>query len=353
MWKCLRYLILCAVNAVACEEATAQIAMPDTVCIGATRTYSVNDATRPSTYTWKVDGATQTSTNNQLAVTWNTAGVFLITVQEHSAGGCDGDVRSGTVVVKPPAAANAGPDATVCFGATVQLNGSGGGSYQWLPSTYLSDAAIANPVASIPVAGTFNYILHITNGSSCGVPKDDTVAITVLPQLKVFAGRDTSVVINQPVQLNAVEVSGSFVSYSWSPPFGLNNSSIKNPVAVLDRNITYIVTAQDVNGCKAVDDISIKVFTRADIFVPTAFTPNGDGRNDLAVAVPVGIKEFKYFSIYNRYGQLVFTTKDYTKGWDGSVTAKEQGSFTFVWIAEGIDYSGNVISKKGTVTLIR
>jgi hypothetical protein len=69
--------------------------------------------------------------------------------------------------------------------------------------------------------------------------------------------------------------------------------------------------------------------------------------------IPVGIKELKFFNVYNRWGELVFFTKDFTKGWDGSYKGKDQGTFTFVWMAEGIDFKGNVIRKKGTVTIIR
>ena len=87
-------------------ETSAQIAMPDTVCVGTIRTYSVNDPTVPSTYTWQIDGVTQTITTNAITITWNTAGQFLITVQERSAEGCDGDIQSGIVYVYPPAATN-------------------------------------------------------------------------------------------------------------------------------------------------------------------------------------------------------------------------------------------------------
>ena len=84
-----------------------------------------------------------------------------------------------------------------------------------------------------------------------------------------------------------------------------------------------------------------------------AFTPNGDGRNDLAKAIPVGIREFRYFAIYNRWGETIFTTKDPSKGWDGRVAGVLQDNAVFVWMAQGVDFKGNLISKKGTITLIK
>lgn len=111
------------------RQTIAQIAMPDTVCIGTNRIYKVNDATTPLTYTWKIDGITQSATRNEMNITWNIAGTFLLTVQEHANNGCDGDIRSGLVYVIPLPVANAGPDAVVCFENTARLNGSGGAFY--------------------------------------------------------------------------------------------------------------------------------------------------------------------------------------------------------------------------------
>lgn len=332
----------------------AQIAMPDTVCIGTNRTYRVNDPSVPSTYTWKIDGVIQTSIKNEINITWNTAGVFELTVQEHAINGCDGDIRSGLVYVIPPPVAHAGRDTIICFGNTLRLNGSGGSIYHWSPPAYLSNPEIANPVVRIPVAGTFNYILNVTGAGGCKALKTDTVSVTILPQAKVFAGRDTSIAVNQPLQLNAIDVNNSgFLNYTWSPPIGLNNPIIKNPVAILDKSIKYRVIARTAAGCEATDDIDIKVFLKADLYVPTAFTPNGDGLNDFAVVIPVGMKELKYFSIYNRWGELVFTTTDHSIGWNGIYKGKPQDSNAFVWIAMAIDYTGNVVRRKGTVTLIR
>jgi gliding motility-associated-like protein len=356
MYKRVQHIIILLLLLLSSRYSLAQIAMPDTVCVGVTRIYKVNDATAPSTYTWKIDGITQSSIRNDISITWNTPGVFQLTVQEHANNGCDGDIRSGTVYVNPLPVANAGPDAVVCFGSTVRLNGSGGDIYQWSPSTYLSSATVANPVAKIPFAGTYKYVLNVSSVYGCKSVNSDTVSFTVLPAVKVFAGRDTFVTVNQPLQLNAVDLNNShFTGYTWSPSFGLNNSGIKNPVAVLNSlgATSYIVTARTAEGCEDKDDIKITVFAKADLYVPTAFTPNGDGLNDFAVVIPVGIRELKYFNIFNRWGELVFSTKNSLIGWNGTYKGKEQDGNVFVWSAEGIDYNGNIIRKKGTVTLIR
>lgn len=341
------------------RQTIAQIAMPDTVCIGTNRIYKVNDATTPSTYTWKIDGITQSATRNEINITWNIAGTYLLTVQEHANNGCDGDIRSGLVYVIPLPFANAGPDAVVCFENTARLNGSGGAFYQWSPSTYLSNATIANPTIISPPQGRLSYILNITNADGCKSIKSDTVVITILPQVKVFAGNDTAIAVNQPLQLNAVDVNNSgFTNYLWSPSFGLNNNAIKNPVAVFNslvgnNGVVYKVTASTVDGCIATDDIVINVFIQAAIYVPNAFTPNKDGLNDVVRPILIGIKELKYFAVYNRYGQQVFITATSGKGWDGMVKGEMQNTGAFAWAAEAVDYKGNVIKKKGMVVLIK
>lgn len=353
MFKRPRYCIALGMLVFSLTQAMAQVAMPDTVCVGTIRLYHVNDPTIPSTYTWKINGVTQTTTQNEISITWNTAGLFLITVQEHSANGCDGDIRSGSVYVIPQPAANAGPDATICFGTSIRLNGSGGTVYQWSPATYLSDPGVSNPMANIPVAGIHKYYLMVSSGNGCK-SLTDTVVITVLPPAKVFAGNDTSVAINQPLQLNAIDMNNSeFINYSWSPSLGLSNPSINNPVSILDRSITYIVVARTRDGCEARDDINIKVFQQPELYVPTGFTPNGDGLNDVLKVIPAGIRELKYFNIYNRWGELVFSTSNPAIGWNGVYKGQKQDGDVFVWTAEGIDYNGNIIKRKGTAVLIR
>jgi gliding motility-associated-like protein len=301
-----------------------------------------------------INGVTQPGNKNSLSVTWNTAGTFNISVQEFAATGCPGDLRTGTVIVKPFPIANAGPDAAICFGTTYQLNGTGGSVYQWTPATFLSNANISNPLVNTPASGIFRYVLNVTDASGCKSQKSDTVVLTVLPEAKVFAGNDTSIAINQPLQLNAVDVNGSnFNSYNWSPSFGLNNPFIKGPLSILNRDVTYIVTARNAAGCVATDDIKVRVFQGPELYVPNAFTPNGDGLNDVIRPTCAGIRELKFFSVFNRYGQMVFTTTKVGEGWNGIFLGEKQNAGAFTWIAEAVDYKGNTITRKGIAILIR
>jgi gliding motility-associated-like protein len=147
------------------------------------------------------------------------------------------------------------------------------------------------------------------------------------------------------------------VSYAWSPPIGLNRTNIADPVGLYDGSndsIRYKLVVRDQSGCADSAYVLVKVFkTSPQIFVPTAFTPNGDGRNDVFRPIAVGITRIEYFRVYNRWGQLVFSTTVNGQGWDGKIGGKEQGTAAFAWLVKGVDFKGKVVFAKGTVTPIR
>ncbi|MEI9947257.1 MAG: PKD domain-containing protein [Chitinophagaceae bacterium] len=168
---------------------------------------------------------------------------------------------------------------------------------------------------------------------------------------KSFAGNDTLVARGQPVQLNAN--GGTTIKYTWSPPIGLNDPIIENPIATLDKDQLYKLYAISDKGCVRQSDIFIKRYAGPSFHMPTAFTPNRDGKNDEFRIFPVGIKQFTSLAIYNRYGQLIFFTKDYFKGWDGTHNGMPVGSGNFVVIAKAIDYRGSPMMETGNLVLIR
>jgi gliding motility-associated-like protein len=287
------------------------------------------------------------------------------------SGVCPADTSSAAYVhlinVPFPRMAITPDSVTICYGKTTQLtaNIAIGTSYTWTPSGSLSNQgngtvnslpysinAIASPTSST------NYVLKVYN-AGCPNALTDTFHVRVLPRILLSAGRDTAIVNNQPLQLNATLGDSTLYQFMWSPPTGLNSTIIKNPIAILnssmvDESITYIVRATNSIGCYAEDDINVKVFkTGPDIFVPSGFTPNGDGHNDVIRPILVGIKQLKYFRVYNRWGQLVFSTTESGKGWDGSISGQPQSTNNFVYVAQAIDYTGRIISRKGNVMLIR
>jgi len=119
-------------------------------------------------------------------------------------------------------------------------------------------------------------------------------------------------------------------------------------------SIRYRVLVFNDIGCVDSSFVKVTVFkTNPYVFVPTGFTPNGDGLNDVVRPIAVGVKEIKYFRVYNRWGQMVFSTTTNGHGWDGRINGAPQGSNVFVWMVGAVDYTGKNITLKGTVTLIR
>ncbi len=244
----------------------------------------------------------------------------------------------------------------ICFGSKVQLNASiVGSNFYWTPTN-----SLLNPNTLTPVAGpskTTNYIITSIDTVGCPKPVSDTITVVVVPIVTVNAGKDTAVVLNQPLPLFAYTNAAAGSKVKWYPSTGLNFDTIYNPITILNigsDSIKYKVRVTTSEGCFGEDEIVVRLFrTEPDIFIPTAFTPNRDGKNDILKPICVGITKLDYFRIYNRWGQLIYETKEFENGWNGSFGGKEQASGTYVFMAQGVDYLGRVVFKKGTAVLIR
>lgn len=208
--------------------------------------------------------------------------------------------------------------------------------------------AIGNPVSHVyNNNGIYNISMYAISVQGCS---SDTIRGNInIYGTNAFAGNDTIAAPNQPIQLNAT----GGLSYQWFPGTGLNNNNIPNPIATLGNDQTYYLRASTPEGCESFDTLKIKIYKGPEIYVPGAFTPNGDGNNDVLRTRPVGIQTFEYFIVYNRYGQVIFRSSDPQRGWDGRVQGKEQDTGTYVWMANGVDFLGNKIFRKGSVLLIR
>lgn len=324
---------------------------PPAICQGITidlTNASITAGSTPGlTYTYWLNAAATVPYPTPAAAT---GGTYYI--KGTALSGCS-EIKQIIITETPAPVAYAGADTTLCFGKNLQLNASGGVTYTWTPALYLSNANISNPVFLNPGAISMTYNVRVKDALGCFSLTDDQVKITVSSFAKVFIGNDTAIGIRRPLQLHAVDVNNTgFNSYVWSPVLGLSNPFIPDPVAILERDITYYIHTNTPFGCEAFDTINIKVYPDPEIYVPNAFTPNNNNINDLLKAIPVGMKAFHYFRIYNRFGELVFSTADPSIGWDGKIKGKMQSTGTFVWTAEAIDYRGNLIQRNGTTILI-
>lgn len=303
-------------------------------------------------YVWTTTGGTIATVKNPI-VAPITSTMYQVTA---NLGKCQ-DRDSVFIRTVPYPVSNAGADIAICYGARGQLNAIITGSiFRWSPTSTLLNSNTLNPI--VGPTKTTQYQLTVSDTLGCPKTVSDIVEVLVREPVQIFAGNDTAVVLNQPLQLMAISNYDNGTTYLWSPATGLSNISIANPVAMFNAthndSIVYTVKATIPEGCASEDKITVKVFkTAPDIFVPTAFTPNNDAKNDVLKAFPVGLKSFLYFRIYNRWGQLIFQTNNANIGWNGLINGLIQQNGAYVYTAEGIDYTGKPIFRKGTTVLIR
>ena len=258
-----------------------------------------------------------------------------------------------TVNILPAPVADAGADTEICFGQSYQLQGAGGVSYQWSPATYLSDPGIANPVMQLPAQST-EYSLVVTDANNCRSLQPDRVLITVTPPIQIqITPVDT--VLYPGAQANLL-ASSPATDYTWSPAMYLDNPFVPNPIftaPAAGTDILYRVEGTTAAGCRGEGTVRLRVYAGPEMYVPTAFTPNGDGKNDLFFPFPVGLRQLDYFHIYNRQGKLMYSTRELGAGWDGRYAGQKQPGAVYVWQIQAVTDSGTVIRKQGTVVLVR
>jgi gliding motility-associated-like protein len=195
----------------------------------------------------------------------------------------------------------------------------------------------------------------IANSAYCGYSafKDSTILIRqpengiVLPSVSTYK--------NTSVPLQARILTGSKYTYKWVPSWGLDNPNISNPNFNFNMNQTYYVKIISEYGCTTTDTLQTYVFENGltSIFVPKSFSPNGDGINDKLYVYLAGIQDFHFFKVFNKYGQLMFETRNQDTPWDGRTNGTAQPLGAYAWIAEGVDINGKTITQTGSVMLLR
>jgi gliding motility-associated-like protein len=329
---------------VALSNNLAVTTSPDvTICEGAST--QLNVTSNATQFSWTQGSSLDNATIQNPVANPKLTTQYIVTA---TFGQCIG---KDTVIVNVNAAPmpDAGPDVEICYGQDYNLQGSGGVQYIWTPPSTLSNGALPNPVSVPPQTTTYSLTVIDSNGCQSLVP--DQVVVKVIPPIIVKTNpSDTVAFAGDKFQLLA---SAGATNYSWSPTAGLSNPFIANPVLTVTSDITYYITATTPTGCRGDGKVTVKVYNGPEIYMPTGFTPNGDGKNDKFKPITVGITNLNYFRVYNRWGQIIFSTAKLNDGWDGRVTGMDQPSGTYVWMVQGVARDGKPITKKGTVTLIR
>jgi len=314
-----------------------------TVCQGASVTLSGNGA---STYSW-----TGGIFNN---VAFSPASSNSYTVVGTDVNGCENSSTAlMSVIICEPLVAGFSFDNSICAGDCVQFTDTTSGiptQWEWTfqggsPAT----SNLQNPIICFDLAGVYTIDLTVLDAALNS--STTTSSISTLANSSVTASQDTVIDLGGTVILNA---TGSGIGgYIWSPDgANLDCDTCQSTSASPFETTSLLITFVDTNGCVSYDTLIVYVNFIEGIGVPQAFSPNGDGTNDVLFVKGLGIERLS-FSIYNRYGQRVFDTQEQNIGWDGNFKNQPENPGVFVWTLEYAFMNGTSGLLSGNVTLVR
>ena len=257
--------------------------------------------------------------------------------------GCDSILRTVRIAVYPKPALTVSPNKTICQGDSATLTASSlNATIKWL------GISNGNSITVMPALKTV-YTAQATSVTGC----TNTATVTVDVQrfnLLLFANPNP--VIAGMITYLQTSANFPYQVLSWQP-FSFTNPAAINQNLVADSTTKIVVIAKSFTGCRDTASVELLVDPIGkNIFIPSAFTPNGDGKNDVLRVLGGEIKELD-MKIFNRWGQVVFSTRERSGGWDGTLNGKAQPGGVYVYAVLLILKDGTVINKKGTVLLIK
>jgi gliding motility-associated-like protein len=311
---------------------------------------SVVDVGNLISWDWKVEGSS-VSNLQAPALPEMTAGSYNIELQVVSDHGCTSSNNSlQNIIIKPVPeismlVENGCVDIPVILEGTQIDNGTQINVWQW-NFNGVNGGAGQQISQTFEETGVYDVLLTAEASNGCSGIANAPLFIN---RAFANAGRDTIILKDVPFQLQG---SGGGL-FEWTPTLGLDNWTIANPITTLQDDITYTLKVTTNEGCIDSDQIKIQVFKGSFIYVPTGFTPDGNGLNDQLRPSYHGIKQLDYFTVFNRWGERIFFTKNLTGEWDGMYKGTRVASGVYVWMVRAIDYVGKIYELKGTTTIIR
>lgn len=334
-------------------------AYPDTtICnLGSTVTlYGVNDGPPPPggfSYLWIPSTGLANPTSQVTTVSIPTYRNYYV-LQTIDANGCY--LRdSAKIIVKPFNGELTPLKANVCIDDPLLLHASGGSHYNWyndagltiVPNTTLDCTNCPNPKA-LPPLGVTNYYVLITSDAGCKDTLKSEVTVNPKPVIEVLPA-DTLIKYGQSIILNAF--GGTF--YTWYPTSTLNDAYAQSPLATPKEPTHYVVTGANEYGCMSTDTAFVDIDYRVINQLPNAFSPNGDGLNDVFKIQNINFRRLVEFRVFDRWGNQVFETINPAIGWDGNVKGKAANADVYYYIIR-LGYADDVVETfKGDVTLVR
>lgn len=244
-------------------------------------------------------------------------------------------------------------DTVICYGETANMRVNSGFDFKWyefingqyIPATSVTCFNCREVELKPEVTTTYKVVVY--DSVWCIDTLTTTVKVLPLPDIKII-NNDTIIKYGQSIQLLA---SGARM-YNWTPVAPLNNANISYPIARPTESTKFVVGGIGANGCRAFDTLDVSVDTRDNLFIPSGFSPNGDGKNDMFRIANLTFQRVQEFRVFNRWGQEIYNSNT-NNGWDGTWKGQPQEVGNYSYQIRIALPDGFVESFKGEVSLIR
>jgi gliding motility-associated-like protein len=245
-------------------------------------------------------------------------------------------------------------DTTVCYADSVDLlvyalPSTVQYTYNWAPASNLRDNSSSANKFFAPV-GDYKYVVTATTPVAHCSNKDSIIIRVVPPFTFNYVTADTTLEMGDSIQLNSNSES---IMWIWDPITYLDDPLAQDPYSKPLKDITYTLLGINQYGCRDTAQVTIKVQYNSKSGMPNAFSPNGDGLNDVFKVQNIRFDKMTEFKIFNRYGQIVFETSNPEKGWDGNFNDQPAAVDTYYYIVKLVLPNGEQKIFKGDVVLIR
>jgi gliding motility-associated-like protein len=332
----------------------------DTSCVTKNSFLLTNTSTAPDnaamTYNWLFSDGTNQQVQHPTK-TFTAVGAYTIKLITTTEFGCE-DSTTSVVHVLP----NAAPDFTwdsICVNRPVSFtnltneHGSTKTDYTWNFQNGGPGASIKNPPpVNYITPGNADVTLQLISLGCENDPKSITKTVQVNRQHTPVRYRDITVPQGASHFIHVRDTVGNI--YSWIPRLQLSKYDAQyTEFFATGNDVRYLVNITDIHTCVTTDTVLMQVLKKPGYYLPTGFTPNGDGLNDVARPYLVGMKGLKSFSVFNRWGQLVFFTNKEGEGWTGKNNGEDLDTGVYIWMLEFYNNDNKLITEKGTITLIR
>ena len=330
---------------------TIKIASTNKVCSGDSLILKADGATN---YVWK-DQQENIICNNCLTLKVRPQRSTEYKVIGYNEFGCTQIAATNVQVIDKPKII-VSPESVICEGSSIRISASGASTYQWLPANGITNYTSPTPIVSPQITTTYKVLAK--DAYNCFT---DTgfVKVIVGKPTPIKIGKDSSLVAGSIIKLKATALQNNITRWRWSGGTDLSCITCEDPTAKIINDQSIICTATNSYGCISSDTIRFKTFCpNTEVFIPNAFTPDGDGVNDQFYVQSRGISNVKSMRIYSRWGELVFEKynampNDKSSGWDGKVRGILANPDVYVYICEVVCEKGAIQLLKGNIAIIK